>query len=391
MSSVAPPGRIAALDVLRGAAMLGILSVNIWFFAVAAINAGASPDWGGAADQLAFAISTLLFSTKSYVLFAFLFGYSFVLQEGPDFVRRMRRRMLALIVIGVLHAVLLWRGDILVLYGVLGFVLIAMRELPPRRAFVGGAALMLLTGGLELALGVVLWLLVGDEASASTIPADFIDGVRAAYTGSAGEVVLANIAGYPATLLLILLLQGLPALGAMLVGLAAARSRLFTDQQALTRVWRRLWPWAPVAGVAGAVLYTAASQVDDGALLLVAFGITTLTAPLLTATYAAALLAWHRRRPDSVVLLGLAATGRLALTNYLFQSVAMAAIFTGYGLALMDVVSGPQIWLVIGGIYTGQVVGSTLWLRHHRYGPAEWAMRRWTQGARRPVDDRGRG
>lgn len=362
--------------------MFGILSVNIWYFASAAVNVGVEPDWA-AADQSAYALSGLLFEAKSYVLFAFLFGYSFVLQDGPHFVRRMRRRMAALIVIGLVQAVLFWPGDILVLYGLLGFVLITMRDLTPRRALVRGVRLTVLAAGICLALGLADGMLGGSEDGTGNA-ADAVEQALSGYTGGVVDVLSSNLAAYPFVLLLVLLAQGLPAFGAMLAGLAAGRVGLFSDADAMAAVWRRLWPWAPILGAFGAVLNAAGRSLNAPGADLIIFGVTLITAPMLTATYVALLLGWLRSRPGSAILNAIAAIGRLALSNYLFQSVAMALIFTGYGLALMDDLSAAQTWLAIIGIYLLQAVASVLWVRRHRYGPAEWLLRRWTLGEARP-------
>ncbi len=374
-------GRIAVVDLLRGAALFGILAVNIWFFASASVAAGENdPDFTSALDTAATTLTTFFFATKSYLLFAFLFGYSFVLQEaaalraGRPFVAMMRRRLTGLVLLGLLHGLLLFPGDILLMYGLLGFLLLAMRRLDPVQAVRRGVLLTVIAGVLLIMLGVLAWL-AGDGSG--PVPGA-ADAVEAGYRGSARETVAANAAIYPTTLASVLFVQGLPALGAMLVGTAAARVGFFGDQGRQRALWRQIIPAGTAIGLAGAAVFSWGSVSSEAGPLFVGFGVSILTAPLLTATYVALLVGWHTKSPDSPLVRGVASAGRLALTNYLGQSLAMSLIFTGMGLALMEQVTAVQTLGIVVAIYAAGVVLSAWWTRSHRYGPAEWLLRRWT-------------
>ena len=370
------------VDLLRGAALLGILAVNVWFFASSSLRVGElDPAFAAGADRLAYGLVVLLFATKSYLLFAFLFGYSFVLQEESAerataaFGPRMRRRLLGLIVLGLIHGIVLFPGDILLTYGVLGFFLLAMRGAEPAALVRRGVAVTLSAAVLLGFLGLVAWAAAGtapDSASADAAQA------ASAVRGSPSDVLAANAAEYVSALASILFVQALPALGAMLVGMAAGRVRYFADAQRLRRDWQRVRIAAPLIGLSGAAAFTWAALSDDPAALLVGFAITTATAPFLTATYMAGLVAWWRASPNLAVLRGVAAAGRLALTNYLAQSVVLSLLFSGYGLALMDQVTAVQTVAIVAVVYAVQVLISAWWLQRHRYGPAEWVLRRWT-------------
>nr|BFE88207.1 hypothetical protein GCM10020093_108080 [Planobispora longispora] len=150
--------RIHEIDAVRGFALGGILIANIGFFADPgyAVGMGAMPISEG---PVALAVSTLIL-TKFYVIFSFLFGYSFTLQMrswGGKVKSRMLRRCLGLFVLGVAHGLLLWIGDILTLYAVLGLLLLGMRDMRPRTAVKAGcwiigvtSAIWLLLAGLTL-------------------------------------------------------------------------------------------------------------------------------------------------------------------------------------------------------------------------------------------------
>jgi uncharacterized protein len=374
--------RLLLVDLLRGAALLGILAVNCWFFASSWLRLGApEPDFSSGADAVAYALAVLLFATKSYLLFGFLFGVSFVLQQqaaqrdDADFAARMRRRLLGLMVLGLLHGLLLYPGDILLLYGLLGFFLLGMRRTAPttlvRRAIVLTATAAVLLG----LLGLLSWTAPADVAGQDA------DAIAAQVRSAPFDVLAANVADYGSALASVFFVQALPALAAMLVGMAAAQSGYIRDAARQARDWRRIRIIAPTVGLLGAVVLTAASLAQTAGPLLLGFAATTITAPFLTATYVALLTAWWRRSPTNRMLRGIAAAGRLTLTNYLGQSLLLAWLFTGYGLAWMDQVSAVQTLIIVAAIFSLQVVASAWWVRRHRYGPAEWVLRRWTYRA----------
>ncbi|MFC7589743.1 DUF418 domain-containing protein [Nonomuraea antimicrobica] len=153
-----PASRVHEVDVVRGFALAGILVANIGYFA--------DPGYAQSGDMpipdgpVALAITAFVL-TKFYIVFSFLFGYSFTLQmrsaerAGASVTARTLRRCLGLFVIGVLHGILLWIGDILTLYAVLGLVLLGLRNLRPKTAVVIGSAIV---GVLTLLWAALAWL-----------------------------------------------------------------------------------------------------------------------------------------------------------------------------------------------------------------------------------------
>ncbi|MEU7927631.1 DUF418 domain-containing protein [Micromonospora sp. NPDC049107] len=369
--------RIADVDALRAVALLLILLVNIAFFASGypfhLVPDPAHDSWG---DQAALWSVELLFAMKAYLLFAFLFGYSFTLQldsaarRGVDIVPRFRRRLAGLFVLGVLHAVLLFQGDILTTYALLGLVLLAMR-----RVAVGTAlrAAVLLTAGIGFVLALAA---VGGTELVTDPAAALAAGQRSteALQGGLGSVIAEHVRQLPA-MVGTLLVQGPLALSAFLFGYAAGRRRLLTDiagnRQLLRRVQRVGYP----VGLAGAVVF--ASGGGTGNLTGVTVGV--LTAPLLAAAYAATLLEFFATDRGRRVVTVLAPAGRMSLSNYLGQSVLCVLVFTGVGLGLAGAVAPPVVLLVAVAIYGVQVAASAAWMARFRYGPAEWLLRAWTE------------
>lgn len=383
-------GRIADVDGLRGFALLGILVVNLTFFSSAfAIYEIADPAFDSWFDELGRWIVAVLFTSKFYVLFSFLFGYSFTLQltaaerRGAPFRPRFLRRLLGLFVIGAAHAVLLWQGDILTTYAVLGLVLLVIHRISPRRAVVAAGVIVLASATLFLVAGL-------DELARGTTPdlAARVQGATDAtahWRGPFGDVLAQRISEMPATFDLILVLQAPTALAMFLLGLAAGRRRLLADVEALrpqlARAARILLP----LGIAGGVLYAWLTLGHAGT-PRATFGAVAdvLGAPLLAGGYVAALLLLFGTRRGARIRDALAPAGRMALSNYVLQSLICAFLFTGYGLGLVGRVSPVATLGVAGAIYAGQLVVSAWWMGRHRYGPLEWLLRWFTNGERPP-------
>lgn len=377
--------RLVRVDALRGFALFGILAVNAWAFATGYYGSGIADP---ARDPAVQWIVSMFFETKFYLLFSFLFGYSFTQQmdsaarAGVAFRPRMLRRHAGLAAIGAAHAVLLFHGDILTTYALLGLVLLALRGTSPRRAVWLAVGLVLASGALWTLLGV-LDVLTRTPVDTAVLSAQVSETV-AAYRGTPGTVVAERLRQLPGTLGLVVFVQAPSALAMFLLGFAAGKRQVLADP------WRHraLWSWllrvgAPI-GLAGAGFYAYVAVNHPGsAAETLAIGVGTLTAPLLTGGYVAALLRLFDTRAAAVF----APAGRVALSNYVLQSVVLGVVFTAYGFGLIGKLPYGAVAGLVVGIYAAQLALSALWLRNHRYGPLEWLLRAITTGAR-PVATR---
>ncbi len=374
--------RIDDLDALRGFALLGILVVNIGAFASAYYGSGlADPGFDRPLDRFMLALVRVLFETKFYLLFSFLFGYSFTLQMASaqraqqPFVPRYLRRSAGLLLLGVGHAVLLFHGDILVTYALLGLVLLALRGLTTRAAVRWALTLIGVTALGWALLGLVL---MGDT---SPLPEQLIyeDVARAtaAFRGSISSTMGQHIYELQNNVWLVLaLIQAPCALAMFLIGLAAAKSDYFSGlADRRHQLWQALWIGAPI-GLVGAFSYSMlnATPVQTGeGLLGLAIGI--LTAPALACAYAAALLLVLQHPRGAILGTWLAPAGRMALTNYLAQSLVCAVLFTAWGWGLIGRLAPLTATLIALSIYAVQLSFSRWWMLHHVYGPVEWLLR----------------
>lgn len=387
---VAKSERIASIDVLRGFAVLGILIVNIQGFARVQ-SAYSNPTSGAVFDGAApwiWAIVYILADTKFLSIFSMLFGAGIAMMtermasRGVSGTGLHYRRQFWLLIIGLCHAYLIWAGDILVAYALCGFLLYPMRNLRART--------LLWIGGCAVALVVPLYLLFGlsipywSEAARLDLAAQWapspevLEAEIAAFRGSWSEQMpyrAAMAIELQTTVFLILFLWR--AGGLMLVGmglyklgvLAATRSAAFYRRMVLIGIGSGL-PLA-AAGVAYKLHHGFAVEqaMFQGPLFnyVGSVGIFLAYVGLVMLLVRFGWLPGLKRR--------LAATGRMALTNYITQSILGALIFYGYGLGLFERVAPAGLLGIVFGIWLLQLYWSPWWLERFRFGPIEWLWR----------------
>ncbi|MGO1001041.1 DUF418 domain-containing protein [Lysobacter sp. CA196] len=386
-SSIAP-SRIEQLDALRGITLFGILVVNLGVFASPYYGLGLpDPGHDGMLDRAVRLLVAGLFEMKFYLLFSFMFGYSFSLQldsaqrAGEAFVPRMLRRLLGLWSIGLAHALLLFHGDILGTYAVMGLVLLAIRGWPERTALRCALALIVATAVAWAGLALLIRLdgdTGGVDASAAALEAQ---ATLAGFTGPPVAVIAQRVRELASTGIVLAFMQAPCALAMFLFGLVAGRRQVLARLDRYRPLLRRLRHWGLGIGLPSAALYAVVSSFEPGgALELSALALSLLTAPLLTGAYLALAMDGFASRAGQAAVRLLAPAGRMALSNYLLQSAAAAWVFTGYGLGLMGRVSplGVSVFAIV--LFCVQLRFSDRWMRRHGYGPIEWLLRALTLG-----------
>lgn len=372
---VALEGRTVALDIVRGFALLGILIANLpifsYFYSLyeplsfpGLTTTGRAAEW----------IVRVFAEGSFYPLFSFLFGLGFALQlrKGDAVIPIYRRRLLVLLGIGLIHAIFVWYGDILVSYALLGLVLMTFRKRRDRTLLVWTTVGLLYT--------FVFFALTGAGETQTALPAELTTTVEHTFqTGSYLEVVILDL-GWLAFNLLNIVFIGPQILAFFLLGLLVGRRGLLENLGAYQPLFRKALLLA-----LGLALPTAAQAValwlDTPYPLLEAYDLA-IGSPALGFAYLSGLLllldrsVWQRR------LQPLAAVGRIALSNYLAQSLVCVLIFYPYGLGLFGRL-GPAWGLLLSAvIYSVQIGLSNLWLARFRFGPAEWLWRSLTYRTR---------
>ncbi|MBN8233193.1 DUF418 domain-containing protein [Corallococcus macrosporus] len=406
--------RLALLDTLRGFALCGVFisNVMVWFSGriflpreqvLAAMNSASL------ADTIAWQVFSTLVGGKFITLFSFLFGLGFAVQMGraeargasitPLYVRRLG----VMLVMGLTHMFLIWYGDVLSSYAVLGFGLLLFR---------GRSERTLLISALVLALGwsVVSVLILKlpqlmaetPEAGAALVKAAneksaairaqtlaaFTHGRWLDATKATGRFFFRD---YFPLLLAILL----PVFGRFLLGLLAGRRRLFHDVPQHLRLFRQFLGWGLVAGVIGSGSGLVLQQLMQRQVFTpetlpgwVPFAM----GPLrnlgelgFAAVYVSGITLLFQRAPWQRALGLLAPVGRMALTNYLSQSLISVLFFYGYGLGFITKLGPAACVAYCLSVFCVQVAWSHLWLSKFRFGPAEWVWRSLTYGKAQPM------
>lgn len=408
LGPTAPSERIGELDVLRGFALFGILVVNMMYFAHPVYREVLAPmAWPGLHDRLAEAFVMFFGHGKFLTLFSLLFGIGLAMQmrraaeRGRSVVPLYLRRMLILFAFGAAHIVLLWFGDILLYYSILGAVLLLFRNRQPRAIMKWAAALIILP--LVLVAGQIGLVELGRSVpeGAAEIEAAFAETAaryQQAYdtalevyaTGTFGEMVQQRLADYGFTTVgLFFSGMGFLVMAMFLVGLWVGRRGVVFDIANHLPLIRKTAVWGLVLGIAGNLMYVSAVATADPLsfsplLLLMTVGIL-IGAPGLCLAYAGGLTLLLQRDDWRARLDFLAPVGRMALTNYILQSVIATTIFYGYGLGLYGRI-GPAVALLLAIlVFAVQVPLSRWWLARYRFGPLEWLWRTLTYGRAQPM------
>lgn len=381
--------RLVHVDALRGFALFGILVVNIGVFASPFYGAGVpDPVYSRPVDIIVRWLVAWLFETKFYLLFSFLFGYSFTLQMaaaergGAAFAPRFLRRLAGLALLGAAHAVLFYQGDILVTYALLGLALLAYRRMAPARALRAALWLIVLAASVWGILGALSFLEPVHPSYAAQYKADALASIEA-YRGTIGTTIAQHVKELTETIwFMVLFVQGPYVLAMFLAGYALGRRDALADPWRQPRLLWLLCALGLPPGLAGSAVYATTSLPwADVAWELPGLAADLLTAPLLSMCYGAAFLLALRTQAGGRLGAWLAPAGRMALSNYLMQSVVCAFLFTAWGLRLFASVSPLAAVGIAVAIFAAQLPLSAWWLRRHAYGPVEWLLRALTLGA----------
>ncbi|WP_241121750.1 DUF418 domain-containing protein, partial [Achromobacter xylosoxidans] len=303
------------------------------------------------------------------------------------FAPRFLRRLAGLAALGLAHAVLFYQGDILLTYALLGLALMAVRGMAPGRAL---RLALWLIGLVSLAWALLAGLSLldpaGTEALSRSGAAAYVADAQAAlaaYRGTIGTTIARHWYELTSSIWgVILLVQGPFVFAMFLVGYALGRRQALADPWRQPRVLWLLCALGALPGLAGSAAYATSALPAMSALWETpGLAMDLFTAPLLSMSYAAAFLLAMRTRPGAWLARCLAPTGRMALTNYLMQSLLCALIFKAWGLRLSGSVSPGAGVLIAVAIFVAQLPLSAWWLRRHAYGPVEWLLRALTIGA----------
>ena len=392
--------RSGLLDALRGWALCGILTANM----VAFIGFSFLSDQqraatvGSSLDDLAELLIEWLVIGKFYSIFSLLFGIGFAIQLGRleargEGVPRYLRRLAILFLIGLAHLFLMWIGDIVALYAVMGAVLLLFRRRSDEA---------LLRWAVALWLFPVVWSALIHFADFNLSAPIFDAGLRTLTRFGIDVSVgpfeyyrdtpfLAALAVRPGEALirlgdLVFQMRFTKVLGMFLIGLWVGRRAIYADLGRHLPLLRGICRWGLTIGLPlsfARAIFTMWPGEERPIIEFAAEVAYVLGTPTLALGYAAGFtLLWHR----GIRTTGWAApAGRMALTNYLMQTILQSLIFYGWGLGLIGTFGLICIFPIAAALFAVQVAYSRWWLSRFRFGPVEWLWRSLTYGRAQPM------
>jgi uncharacterized protein len=391
VSPVSLSERILFIDVLRGMALFGILAANMRaFFAPLDCYGNIGVLFHSRADVLTQAFIDAFVQGKFVSIFSFLFGMGFAIQmsraeaRGVRFIGFYPRRLLALALFGLIHGLLIWAGDILLIYALSGAILLLFRKRQQKTLlwWAGGVlALPIVASTTILALYFTRFHQAWMDPKAPDMKKLY--AVTNTYAhGTVRQILVQNWVEWKDALPIMLF--AIYAAGLFLLGMWVWRAGIVQRLDEYKAVLKSVCAWCiPVGLVVNIFVAIVKATVPPGSFSLWAWFAGMLALPgshVLSAGYVSGLALIFLHEDWRRVLLPFAAVGRMALTDYLMQSVLCTLFFYHYTTGLYGSI-GPAIGLVPTFIvYGAQVVFSNWWLRRYRFGPMEWLWRGMTYG-----------
>lgn len=422
-SPISGGDRLASLDVLRGIAVLGILVMNIYAFAMPFIAYMNPLAMGGEEPHNlgTWVVTHVLFDQKFMSIFSMLFGAGLVLMWNRAEQRQARfgpvyyRRMFWLLLLGAVHGYLIWFGDILFHYALMGMIVFLFRKRAPRTLIVIACLLLPVAPLLSFAGGTYMADLkdraeayeqraqAGEtlsdeeraavdewsEARAFVVPGpEELKKELDAYTGSYADI-LVHRASFVAsfqidgTLFFVLWRVG----GLMLLGMAFMKLGILSAEKGIG-FYRNL----AIAGYGLGLPLTIFSAINafdhrfDALYMFTVGNVFNYFGSVFVALgHIALVMIVVKTGVMKALMARFAAVGRMALSNYLAHSLILTTVFYGYGLGLYAEV--PRFWqmLFVAGVVGLQLIWSPWWLARFRFGPFEWLWRSLTYWQRQPM------
>ena len=401
MQSLAPVQtneREKFMDVLRGFAILGIFIVNLTNFSWYNESAKATgPYLLPEADHTMSFLHHMLIEGKFYSIFSLLFGWGIALQfkrgeaKGINPLPTVRRRLLFMLLLGACH-LLLWPGDIVFFYALLGFILLPLRKFSNKTLLITGCLLVLspiLLYWLKMTWPVLnypaeITMKAATKVETSLISIkseqDFVNIMK--YGDSWLDQVKMNIAGFFYRYQYLFFVSRIPkVLGIFLIGYVVGRSNFYKN---ITQ-HKKLLYWIIGGGLVIGLpanyflAYYMSNHMGDywqlktkGLYQTIAYALGVAT---LAMAYVGLFMLSFQTALGKKILLVLAPVGKMAFSNYILHTLIGNFVFLGAGLGYFGEV-GPVYYTIFGVlVFICQIILSTVWLKYFNYGPVEWLWR----------------
>ncbi|WP_100371856.1 DUF418 domain-containing protein [Bacillus sp. FJAT-45037] len=377
-TSISDHERINSLDMMRGLALLGILLANSLHFQYGLFLIPDLHDYYplGFLDRASESLIHFFATASFYTLFSFLFGYGMVLLKDRLIERGLRfwavywRRMFILLMVGCIHYLFIWDGDILLTYALAGFLLFFFLRLKERGLLIWSLILLLL---MALSISVPEDETMSDQNA--LLAAYSVDEKEVLSSGSYAEVVMFRLTTDPFGLsgfgqILVILSAMIAVLGMFLLGAYVARQKWLLNVEAHRPMLKRIWWITLLVGFPAKIPHAFIGQNYQYEMLHMTVG-----GPFVAMFYATSIALLATNPNAQKWLQPLAMVGRLSLTNYLMQSIVFTTLFYGYGFGLFNSVGYFVGAILAVSFFFLQILCSTWWIKRFRIGPFEWFWR----------------
>jgi len=391
--------RIDSLDVLRGFAVLGILLMNIGGFSMASaayFDPTAYGDLSGA-NGWVWRVTHVLADLKFMAIFSMLFGAGIVLMtqrsesRGQSPTSLHYRRMLWLIIFGLLHAHLLWYGDILYWYGMCGLVVFACRQVRPQWLIVWGLVLIAVPSVMMLAAGLstaqwdpeALQQVVSDLKPTAEVIAREVATYQSGWLEQMNHRVSSAL---EMEILTFLVWAGWRVGGLMLLGMAFFKLGLFSAKRS-PKLYGTLIAVAVLVGmplIVYGIQRNFAADWEAPYFFFIGLQFNYWASILVSLGWVSVVMLVCLRPNLKQLARPFAAVGQMAFTNYIMQTLICTTLFYGHGFGLFGQLERTEQAAIVVAVWALQLVVSPIWLRHFLYGPLEWLWRSLSYMQRQP-------
>jgi uncharacterized protein len=374
--------RIQAIDIIRGFAILGIFIVNMPAFNFPIQYLPLEKWWTSTQDQITSMLIDIFAQASFYTLFSFLFGfgtyifYERVTAKGYSFKKYFTRRLLGLLLIGCIHAFLIWDGDILISYSLIGILLLLFHRFSPTLWIWLALTLIILP---SFVLGGLLFIAVLLDPKNAGWPYDAELGTKAMEVYSSGSFLeIAEqrvhdwlyVNNFENAIFLVLALFPM-----FLLGMYSAKKKWFAHIEDHIKKMKFICIGAFIISCVFKLLPYYYEKNIATEFLQDSIG-----GPASAIFYASFLALIVRREFWRKLLSPLSFVGRMSLSNYLFQSILCTTLFYNYGFGLYGKIGPFYGFILTLFIYFIQIILSKQWFKRFNYGPIEWLWRRMTYG-----------
>lgn len=391
VSPTLPEQRFEIIDIIRGFALFGVLVFNIYCFNMPPLGYISKYEPVLIFDKISYWIIRILIAGKFYTLFSFLFGLGFAIQierlkkKTTHFKFIYFKRLAILLGFGILHSILIWSGDILKYYGLIGFFLLFFHSLKTKKLIKWSVTLLVIFHILLSTVYIVKSLsseesvVVQQEETVKENPEKELDS-KVYQTGDYWQVTKKRVQLLSSTEQLPYLLAGLLyLLPIFLLGAYFGSRKVLQNLNDNLRLIKKIFFWSLITGLSVSVVYLyfgLTTSSGDKNLPRAIMKIAELFSNIpLCLFYISSILLIYRKKIWKKIYKPLASTGRLALTNYLCQSLFFTWLFYHYGLNFQGMKSVTLLIVMSIVFFIFQILFSRWWIIRFSIGPAEWLWR----------------